>query len=157
MIKTTLVAVLLCASHSMYSQETIPASGGEATGSGGSSSYSVGQLAYTTNTGTNGTVSQGVQQSKELFALSDPEFTALTLTAVAYPNPTTDYIILALKDSNLTDLSYAMYDLQGRAVTKGKVHQEETPIAMQNLAAGMYILKVNQNNQVLKTFKIIKK
>ena len=50
------------ATHLMYSQETIPASGGAAIGSGGTSSYSVGQLVYTTNTGS-GTVTQGVQQS----------------------------------------------------------------------------------------------
>jgi hypothetical protein len=36
---TTLVACLLFATQLIYSQETIPASGGEATGSGGSSIY----------------------------------------------------------------------------------------------------------------------
>ena len=68
---TTLVACLLFATHLIYSQETIPTSGGEATGSGGSSSYSVGQMVYTTNT-SGGTVTQGVQQSIELFTLSNP-------------------------------------------------------------------------------------
>ncbi|TXE15940.1 T9SS type A sorting domain-containing protein [Psychroserpens burtonensis] len=157
MIKTTLVACLLCATQLIYSQQTIPASGGEATGSGGTSSYSVGQLAYSTNTGSNGSITQGVQQSIELFTLSNPELTVLTLTAVTYPNPTTDYIVLALKNSNLTDLSYAMYDLQGRIVSKGIVQQENTAIAMQKLVTGVYVLKVNQNNQALKSFKIIKK
>jgi hypothetical protein len=157
MIKTTLVACLLCATQSIYSQQTIPASGGEATGSGGTSSYSVGQLVYSTNTGSNGSITQGVQQSIELFTLSNPELTALTLTAVTYPNPTSDYIVLALKNSNLTGLSYVLYDLQGRIVSKGIIQQENTAIAMQKLVTGVYVLKVNQNNQVLKSFKIIKK
>jgi hypothetical protein len=157
MIKTTLVACLLCATQLIYAQQTIPASGGEATGSGGTSSYSVGQLVYSTNTGSNGSIAQGVQQSIELFTLSNPELTALTLTAVTYPNPTSDYIVLALKNSNLTGLSYELYDLQGRIVSKGIIQQENTAIAMQKLVTGVYVLKVNQNNQALKSFKIIKK
>ncbi|TXE16013.1 T9SS type A sorting domain-containing protein [Psychroserpens burtonensis] len=153
---TALLVCLLFATHSIYSQETIPASGGESTGSGGSSSYSVGQLVYTTNTG-GGSVSQGVQQSVELFTLSNPDLTTVNLTAVTYPNPTTDYIVLAITDATLSDLSYALYDLQGRAVTKGLTTQSNTQIDMQSLATGTYVLKVNQNNQELKTFKIIKK
>jgi hypothetical protein len=140
----------------MSSQETILASGGGATGSG-TVSYSVGQLVYTTHSESNGSVTQGVQQSIELFTLSNPELTALTLTAVTYPNPTTDYVVLALTNSKLTDLSYVLYDLLGRAVGKGKVQQEATQIPMQHLEGAAYLLKVNQNNKELKTFKIIKK
>ncbi len=157
MIKTILLTVFLCASHSIYSQETIPSSGGDAIGSGGSSSYTVGQLVYTTNTDATGTVSQGVQQSIELFVLSNPELTTVSLKAVTYPNPTTDYVVLTLTDSSLTNLSFALFDIQGRVVSKGLVSQESTYISMRNFASGTYILKVNQNNKELKTFKIIKK
>lgn len=152
-----LLVCLLFATHLMYGQETIPTSGGEATGSGGSSSYSVGQLMYVSSTGSGGTSSQGVQQSFEIVTLSNPELTTVNLTAVTYPNPTTDYVVLAISDANLPDLSYALYDLQGRIVTKGQATQSNTHIDMQSLATGTYVLKVNQNNQELKTFKIIKK
>ena len=157
MIKTIFSACMLCAVLTIQAQETIPTSGGEATGSGGTVSYSVGQLLSNMNIGSNGTVTQGVQQTIEFVVLSNPELIALTLSAVTYPNPTTDYIVLSLTDATLTDLSYTMFDLQGRLVTKAKVEQEATQIAMKNLAIGVYILKVNQNNQELKTFKIIKK
>ncbi|MBK7650550.1 MAG: hypothetical protein IPJ20_07105 [Flammeovirgaceae bacterium] len=83
-------------------------------------------MVYTINTGSNGSVSQGVQQSIEILILSNPELIALTLTAVTYPNPTTDYVVLMLKDSNLTDLSYAMYDVQGRVMSvKGKYNKRQ--------------------------------
>lgn len=156
MIKNTLVALLLFATHSIYSQESTSTSGGVATGSGGSSSYSVGQLVYTTNTGSNGSIAQGSQQSFEISTLSNPELTGLTLEAVTYPNPTTDYIILQLKDANLSGLTYTMYDIQGKKITKGQVLQDKTQIPMLRLEMGTYILKVNQNNKELKTFKIIK-
>ena len=75
---------------------------------------------------------------------------------LTYPNPTTDFIILALKDANLTGLSYTMYDLLGRLVNKGTVTTSETKIGMKSLPIGVYILRVQQNNKALKTFKIIK-
>ena len=156
MKKDLIAALLFFAACSIQAQQTIPTSGGEATGSGGSSSYSVGQLVYTTNTGS-GTVSQGVQQSFELFTLSNPELTTVNVTALTYPNPTSDYVVLAISDASITDLSYAIYDIQGKAVAKGLVVQSNTQIGMQDLAIGTYVLKVNQNNAELKTFKIIKK
>jgi hypothetical protein len=157
MIRTTLLAWLLFATHFIYSQETIPASGGDAIGPGGSSSYSVGQLFYSSVTETNGSISQGVQQSIEHFVLSNPELTTVNLKAISYPNPTTDYIVLALTDADLTNLSYILYDLHGKPVSKGMVTQANTKIDMRSLASSVYILKVSQNNQELKTFKINKK
>ncbi|WP_240614746.1 T9SS type A sorting domain-containing protein [Polaribacter filamentus] len=150
------MACLLLASQLIYSQQTIPATGGDATGSGGSSSYSVGQLVYTTNTGS-GTVIQGVQQSIELSTLSNPELNTINLKAVTYPNPTSDYVILKISDNALDNLSYNLIDINGKAISNGSVTNGDTQINMQQLAIGMYILKINQNNQELKTFKIIKK
>ena len=157
MKKTVFAACMLCAVFTIQAQETIPVSGGEATGSGGSSSYSVGQLVYTTNTDTGGTVTQGVQQSFELFTLSNPELTTMNLTAVTYPNPASDYIVLKITDSALDNLSYKLIDINGKAIANGSITNTDTQINMQSLALGMYILKVNQNKQELKTFKIIKK
>ena len=152
----TLLLLLFVFVYNSQAQENIPASGDYATGSGGSSSYSVGQLVYTTNTGS-GSVTQGVQQSFELVTLSNTELTTVNLTAVTYPNPTSDYVVLAISDANLTNLSYVVYDLQGRALAQGQSIPSNTQIDMQSLATGTYVLKVNQNNQELKTFKIIKK
>ena len=42
-------------------QTTIATTGGNAAGSGGSFSYTVGQISYSTVSGTNGSVAQGVQ------------------------------------------------------------------------------------------------
>jgi hypothetical protein len=156
MIKATLSAVLFCVTQLIYTQETNPASGGNAIGSSGSVSYTVGQLVYINAITAAGSLHQGIQQSFEFVTLSNPELTAVTLKAVTYPNPTTKFIILALNDGNLTGLSYAMYDLLGRLISKELVTQVETKIAMESLPIGVYMLKVNQNNTALKTFKIIK-
>ena len=78
-------ACLLCiilATQLLCAQEAIPVSGGEATGSNGSGSYTVGQVFYTTYLAPDlfftdditktGSVSQGVQQPFELQTLSNP-------------------------------------------------------------------------------------
>ena len=139
-----------------YAQETNPASGGEASGAGGEVSYTIGQLVYTNPSTAAGSLNQGIQQSIEFVTLSNPELTAVTLKAVTYPNPTTESITLALKDADLTGLSYVMVDLLGRLVNKGTVATSETKIAMKSLPIGVYILRIQQNNKELKTFKIIK-
>ena len=156
MIKTiTLIAFF--ASFTLHAQQTIPAAGGDATGSGGSASYSVGQIVYTTHTGSNGSISQGVQQSFEIFTLSNASLSTVNLIATTYPNPTSDYVVLAISDINLTDLSYALYDIQGKPIAKATISSKDTQIDMHSLSAGTYLLNVNQNNQKLKSFKIIKK
>lgn len=157
MRNTTLVACLLFATQLFYAQQTISATGGDATGSGGSSSYSVGQMVYTTHTGSNGSISQGVQQSYEIFTLSNTTLSTVNLTAITYPNPTSDYVVLAISDINLTDLSYALFDIQGKPIAQATISSKDTQIDMHSLSAGTYLLNVNQNNQKLKSFKIIKK
>jgi hypothetical protein len=156
MKKMTLVGGLLVATQLMYAQQSIPATGGDATGSGGSSSYTVGQLVYTTTTGS-GSVIQGIQQSIELFTLSNPQLSTVNLSAVIYPNPTSDYVMLKISDTALYNLSYHLVDINGKAISNGSLTNGVTQINMQQLAVGMYILKVSQNSQELKTFKIIKK
>jgi hypothetical protein len=49
-----------------------------------------------------------------------------------------------------------LYDINGRTIANALVNQTQTEIPMQNFTSGVYILKVNQNNAELKTFKIIK-
>ena len=139
MIKATRVALLLCAAYLMYSHETISASGVEAKVSA-TVSCSVGQLVSISNSETNGTVIKEVQQNIELFTLGNRELTALTLTAVTYPNPAKDDVVLPLTNFKLKDLSCVLYDLQGCALGKGRLQQEVTQIPMQHLEGAAYLL-----------------
>ena len=155
MIKTIFSACMLCAVLTIQAQDAIPVSGGEAAGSGGTVSYSVGQLMYTTNIGS-GTVSQGIQQSFEFQTLSNTELTTVNLTVVTYPNPTKDFIILKITDSALNNLRYSLFDVNGKSIASDSITESSTQIQLKHLSIGAYILKVSQQNQSLKTFKILK-
>ena len=69
--KVKLSAVLLLGLTSLQAQTAIIASGGNASGSGGSMSFSVGQIVYNTNSGTNASVAEGVQQPYEISVFTE--------------------------------------------------------------------------------------
>jgi hypothetical protein len=154
--KTFFLASILLVAQLAQSQEAIPVSGGEAVGSGGSANYTVGQVFYTTYTTTAGAVSQGVQHPFEFQTLSNSALTTVKLTAVTYPNPTKDFIILKITDTALHNLRYTLFDLNGKSIVSDAITASSTAIQMKHLAIGAYVLKVIQKNKSLKSFKILK-
>ncbi|MCF8297889.1 MAG: hypothetical protein K9J13_10125 [Saprospiraceae bacterium] len=84
----------------IQAQEVIPATGGNATGSGGSVSYTIGQIVYSTNSGTTGSVAEGVQQPYEISeATAIEEAKDISLNCTAFPNPTKDFLTLKIDAS----------------------------------------------------------
>lgn len=152
-----ITALLFLFAMNMNAQNATVTSGGNATGTGGSVSYSIGQVAYKTQTGTNGTITQGVQQPFEIVTLSGEEFTNIKLEAVIYPNPTTSFVNLEIRNYAIENLRYQLFDINGRLLTDNKILNEETVIDMERYPTATYLLKVNSSNNELKTFKIIKK
>ena len=156
-LKLSAIPLLVLGLTSVQAQEAILATGGEASGSGGSASYSVGQVVYTTNTGTNGSVAQGVQQPYEISVVAGIEQARdIKLECTAYPNPTTDYLILKVENNDNENLSYQLYNINGKLIENKKLTSSETTISIANLNSATYFLKVSDNNKELKTFKIIK-
>jgi hypothetical protein len=154
--KISLIASVFLITQFAQAQEVIPVSGGAAVGSGGSANYTVGQVFYTTHTTTAGSVSHGVQQPFEFQTLSNPALTTVNLTAVTYPNPTKDFIILKITDRALNNLRYTLFDVNGKAIVSSSITESSTQVQLKYLAIGAYILKVSQKNKALKTFKILK-
>jgi hypothetical protein len=142
----------------LHAQETVPVSGGNATGTGGTASYTVGQIVNNTNTGTTGTSAQGVQQPYEISVVTGiDDAVDIMLEMVVYPNPATDYLKLKLGDNEIVNLRYQLYDINGSLLLNAKIEVQETDISMQTLKPSTYFLKVLQGNKEIKTFKIIKK
>uniref|UniRef100_UPI004048748E T9SS type A sorting domain-containing protein n=1 Tax=Flavobacterium sp. TaxID=239 RepID=UPI004048748E len=137
-------------------QESTNASGGDATGTGGTASYSVGQVVYTTNTGSTGSVAQGVQHAYEIFTLGIKE-TELNILLTAFPNPTADHLTLQISDYNNEKLSYQLFDMQGKQLSNGQIVAQQTQINMNSLPTATYFVNVvNQENKKVQSFKIIK-
>ncbi|PKP02730.1 MAG: hypothetical protein CVU11_10780 [Bacteroidetes bacterium HGW-Bacteroidetes-6] len=150
-----ITSLLLLFSTTMAAQETIPAAGGDASGSSGTANYSVGQVFYNTNTDpATGSEAQGVQQPYEISEITGlwESITECSKISV-YPNPVTDFITLEIENFEKTD--YGLYDMNGKLILSQKCESNETFIVMENLPSATYILVVSDSNQT-KTFQIIK-
>jgi len=139
---------------SVQAQESPVSTGGNASGSGGSVSYSVGQVMYLTKVGVNGSVSDGVQQPFEISTIVGINETSINLTLSVYPNPTTQFLHLTLAE--FSGVSYQLFSLDGQQIELSEVNQYDTIIKMGNLPSAAYVLHVMKNNQLVKTYKIIK-
>jgi len=141
----------------LQAQEAISSTGSDASGSGGSASYTVGQIVYTTNTGTNGSVAQGIQQAYEISIVNGIDNTKdINLACKVFPNPTTDILTLKVESFDNRNLSYQLFDISGTLIESQKIMDIETIITMTDHAASAYIVKIIDNKQEIKTFKIIK-
>jgi hypothetical protein len=154
-LSTSLLLVLVLTG--LQAQESVNATGGSASGSGGTVSYTVGQVTYQTQTGTGGSAAQGVQQPYEISAVTAiEEAKGINLSVTAYPNPTTDYLTLSIVEFDISNLSYQMYDMNGKLLQNQKITGNQTSIVMSNLVPATYFVKVKQGIKEVKMFKIIK-
>ena len=156
-LKLSAVLLLGLGLTGLQAQESVNATGGNASGSGGTVAYSVGQVVYTTNTGTSGSVAQGVQQPYEISVVSGiEEANGINLICTAYPNPTSEYVMLKIENYKTEKLIYWLYDINGKLILNKKIESAETMLALSDLPNAIYMLKITENKKELKTFKIVK-
>ena len=136
-------------------QDATVAVGGDATGNGGSAAYSIGQVVYTSNSGTTGSVNQGVQQPYNIEANGIFE-TSLNISLTVFPNPTAANLTLIVANYNNEKLTYQLLDIQGKLITAKDVTSSKTEIHTSDLAYATYILNVTLDNKTVQSFKIIK-
>jgi len=150
-----LFGLSLLATASIVAQETVLSSGNDITGAGGSASYSIGQVVYTTNSGTNGSVAQGVQQPYEISitTITDAD---ISVSLSVYPNPTSDLLILKANMQDDLGLSYQLHSIHTTLIEGKAIGKETELIDMGSLPSAVYILTVYNDNLPIKTFKIIK-
>ena len=157
-----LFATFLAAS-SATAQEVISSQGETYSNATGSIDFTVGEVVI--NTGTNGIndLTQGFHQTNWKF-LGVEDF-APNFQAIIFPNPTQD--VLNIKTSVFENVTYTLYDAQGKLVMQNILSAEQTPIQVSQLAPGAYSLELifeNSNNGPLsstngpkrKTFKLVK-
>ncbi|MES2812016.1 MAG: T9SS type A sorting domain-containing protein [Bacteroidota bacterium] len=154
-MKKLLLLIFVSIFSTTYSQESVNTSGGNATGTGGSVSYSVGQVAYLSHSGSGGSFNEGVQQPFEIFLLSTTNFEDANAISI-HPNPTSRQLFLTVKEVS-GDLNYSITNVSGKILMKDKVSHLQTTLNVENLASGIYIFTISsEDNSKQKVYKIIK-
>lgn len=141
---------------SVYSQQSINTSAGNASGSNGSASYSVGQMVFSSYTGIGGNVNEGVQQPFEIFLLNHENFEVF-YNVVLYPNPTSSQLFLNFIETN-DEIQYSLMDIHGKILFHERITQMNSIIDIENFPIGFYFLTISSlNHPKSKSYKIIKK
>lgn len=136
-------------------QESVNSAGGNASGSGGNVSYSIGQMTFNEYANGTGSVAQGVQHAYEIVTLTVMEG-EMKIAMSAFPNPTTDLLMLSVSNATETNLSYELRDVSGKLLQEGSVDGSTTSIDMQSLTPATYFMNVKSNERTIQSFKIIK-
>ena len=152
MKKITLVLFSLFATLTVSAQEVVSTQGDSYSNGSGSIDFTIGEVVI--NTGTDGTndLTQGFHQTNWNFVGlddNDPSY-----EATIFPNPTSE--LLNIRTSTFENVTYTLYDAQGKLILQDKLSAEQTPIQVSQLAPGSYSLTLNNQTQNLKTFKLIK-
>ena len=138
-------------------QEVVSSQGETYSNANGSIDCTVGEVII--NTGSNGTndLTQGFHQTNWNFL--GVEDYAPDHQVIIFPNPTQD--VLNIKTSVYENVTYTLYDAQGKLVLQNILSAEQTPIQVSQLAPGSYSLTLNQSMREhqdipMKTFKLVK-
>ena len=152
MLKNTLLFFSLLTSVCVSAQEVVATQGDSYTNSSGSIDFTVGELII--NTGTDGAndLTQGFHQTNWNFVSIDDHVPSYE--AIIFPNPTS--AILNIRTGSFENVTYTLYDAQGKLVLQDKLSSVQTPIQVSQLAPGSYSLTLNNETQNLKTFKLVK-
>jgi hypothetical protein len=141
----------------LTAQESICASGGNAAGTGGFVSYSIGQFVFSTYVSTYGSVTEGVQQPFEISVVTESKAANEMMPGcIIYPNPAAGFLILKTESSADLNLTYRLFHIDGKIIDIKRIVSDETIIDMTGLAPSTYLLKVMREGKELKVFKIIK-
>jgi hypothetical protein len=156
MTRPTLALVMLLSLGHVQAQQAAAAAGGQASGSGGSTSYTVGQVANSTHSAASGSIAQGVQQPYSVLPTSLETGPDGLLLLTAFPNPTTD--VLTLHTNTLTSpaAEARLYAVDGSLVRQQVLEGTDTSFDLKNLALGKYTLVVRDGDRPLGTFSVIK-
>lgn len=120
----------------------------------GSISWSLGEVATETLKAGNYIITQGFQQGR-LGLTSVKETPNLDVTISAYPNPTHDYINIEII-GEITNMHYAVFDINGRAVKSGEIIESPTQVQFNEMGSAIYFIRIMQNGQELKTLRVVK-
>ena len=126
----------------LSAQSDVVPVGGTATGSGGTVTYTVGQIAVQTYSNGTFTISEGVQQPYEIQIIGVDDYPGITLNAMVYPNPTIGNVQLTINNEQLEG-EVKVFDMNGKFLFSKRIERQNTEIPMSDLAAGTYFVTLS--------------
>ncbi len=150
-----ILVCIVCFCSSARAQEVVASSGNHFSNNEIQISWTLGEPVIQTLSNNNVLLTQGFHQAK-LTVTAIEELDDLLMQISAYPNPTSNFLKLSVKNSGEEELYYSLYTLDGKMLMQKQIESDLSEISMMNYISAIYFLKVTNGNSTLKTFKIIK-
>ena len=158
MKKLFFALLLMSVAFSVMSQSDFVPVGGTATGSTGTVTYTVGQIAVHNASNGDKSVLEGVQQPYEIQTVGVDDYPNISLQAVVFPNPTQHSVQLCISNYDIPNngLKVQLYDADGRLLEIYTVVDQLTQFDLSKYPTATYQLRVMDAKMLLKTFKVVK-
>lgn len=147
----TFVVILILSGNA---QQVLSSMGGIFQNSNGILCFTLGELAIDIYTKGETTITQGFHQGIYVEPVS--ELPGMNFSIDVYPNPVNDYIIIKIEKEYSQNVSFILYDINGKTLKNGIIPGGEAEISFSGVISGTYLLKIRQNDKELKMLKIIK-
>ena len=148
-------AFLMLANTTLRAQEVIGTSGSQNKTGRAQLSWTIGEVAVNTLGSASMSITEGFHQSKLI--VSDVEqFNEIPFPISVYPNPVSTYVTLKIEESKLNNLTYQLFNIDGRKISSKSVVSTETVIDFTALPATTYLLRVSDNKKEVAVITIVK-
>ena len=136
-------------------QEVITPSAGYFETPSMSLNWTIGETAVETYINDDIILTQGFNQANIIITDITEDF--LTDISISfYPNPVKDIFTIKTESGQMTQLTAEVYDLAGAKLISENINQGNTQINTERLTTSVYILKIYDNQHIIKSFKFIK-
>ncbi len=118
-------------------------------------SWTIGEVATETYVNHNIMLTQGFNQGNITIATTSEDLCS-GINIIVYPNPVNDFFTVETETGNGMHLKAELYNLSGSKLLSQSILTGSTVINMEGFPASDYILKIYNNLQEIRTFKVIK-
>ena len=116
--------------------------------------WSIGECVTATHSSGSYVITQGFHQN--FYEITTVKDLAKDINITVYPNPTTNFLTVNLEASARPLSVLTITDINGKILQHSEVTNDQEQLDFSNYANGIYFLDVKQNNQLIKSFRIIK-
>ena len=158
-MKKIYVTLFFCAlAFTAFCQTDVVTAGGTASGSGGSATYTVGQIADQRVEAGGKYIIVGVQQPYEIQTVGVDNYPGIQLEAVLYPNPTAHSVQLSISNYEIPSdgLKAQLFDKNGKLLRVFDVFDLLTKMDLSEYPSATYQLRIMDGRKLLKTFQVVK-
>jgi hypothetical protein len=154
-MRTLLFFFIIDCCQGLLAQQVVATAGSTHTSSTGSISFTIGEGVSQTLANGDKTLTQGFHQTYISVSIIS-ELKDIGFDISVFPNPVSDELTLKLSDEILPGLQLVICDMNGKLILQKVLKGLITKIPVNQLPAGLYIIKVKDSTKELKTFKIVK-